>query len=86
MTQRTDLVIVVPALVALRAYINEHYGGSVAAFSRENKLDGGEIGRILRQTKNRGQRVTVAFADKIEKATQGRVGIRMWLPVVRRVA
>lgn len=79
-----DFVIIIPAINELRAYIDRHFDGSISAFARENKLDVSEIGKILRQTKNRGQRVTVAFADKIEKATQGRVGIRMWLPVVRR--
>lgn len=82
MTQRTDLVVIVPALLALRAYIDEHYDGSISKFARENKLDVADISKIIRQ--QRVRRITVAYADKIEKATQGRVGIRMWLPVVRR--
>ena len=84
MTQKTDLVVVVPAITALKAYIQEHYAGSVSAFARENKLDPADIGKMVRGMHGRGSKITVAYADKIEKATQGRVGIRMWLPVVRR--
>lgn len=79
-----NMVIVIPAIPALRAYIDQYYEGSISAFAIENKLDVADLGKLLRQVKNRGHRVTVAYADKIEKATQGKVGLRMWLPVVRR--
>jgi hypothetical protein len=81
-----DIVIVIPAISALRAYIVKNYDGSVAAFARDNKLDQADLSKLLRQTNNRGQRVTVAYADRIEKATRGVVGIRLWLPVARRAS
>ncbi len=83
MTEKTNLIVVVPAIAALRAYIDQQYDGNVYAFARESKLDHADIGKILRGT--RGTKISVAYADKIEKATEGRVNIRMWLPVVRRV-
>lgn len=73
--------LVIPAIPVLRAYIEEHYGGSVTAFARENKLDAADIGKVLRQQGNRGQRVTVRYADKIERATNGVVAVRLWIPV-----
>jgi len=75
----TDLAI--PAISALRAYIQEHHDGSVSAFAREHKLDAADLGKILRQTGNRGHRVTVRYAERIEEATGGAVNIKMWIPV-----
>jgi hypothetical protein len=72
-------VTMIPAIAALRDYIEDHYGGSVSAFARENKLDVGDIGKIVRG--QRGQRMTVRYADKIERATNGIVSLKMWVPV-----
>lgn len=69
----------IPAIEALRLYIWEHFDGSVTAFARENKLDVGELGKIVRG--QRGQRMTVRYADKIERATNGIVSLKMWVPV-----
>ncbi len=74
----TDLAI--PAIPALRAYIQEHHAGSVSAFAREHKLDAADLGKILKQTGNRGHRVTVRYAERIEEATRGAVSIKMWIP------
>jgi hypothetical protein len=72
-------VTTIPAIAALREYIEVHYGGSVTAFARENKLDVAELGKIVRG--QRGQRMTVRYADKIERATNGIVSLKMWVPV-----
>jgi len=85
-TEKPELIVVVPAIIALRTYIDQNFHGSIAAFARENKLDPADIGKIVKGLRGRGQKITVAYADKIEKATNGRVNIRMWLPVVRRVS
>ncbi len=71
----------IPAIEALRLYIWEHFNGSVSAFARENKLDVGDIGKIVRRQGRRGQNITVKYADKIERATNGVVSLRMWVPV-----
>lgn len=72
---------IIPAIAALREYINLHYGGSVSRFARENRLDVGVLGRIMREDSARGTRMSVALAIKIENATKGSVPIDLWTPV-----
>lgn len=80
-----------PAIQALRDYIDRRYEGSVSAFARDNvrtgdeydyQINASEISKILRG--ERGDRMTVKAAAAIEDATGSTVRIRMWLPTKKR--
>lgn len=67
-----------PAVGALRHYIDTYYKGSIGKFSRAKQLDTSGVSKLLRG--ETGERMTVKAAAAIEDATEGVVRIRMWLP------
>lgn len=63
----------------LQLHIDRHYGGSASLFAREHRLDGSELSRVLRG--ERGQRMSVKLAVKIQKACAGKkpeVPVELW--------
>lgn len=76
-----ELTITVPAVAALRRYIQDFYDGKYTRFARENRLDASEVGKVL---SGKATRTTVAFAAKIRDATRGYVGLELWVPITAR--
>ena len=60
----------------LRQHIKQRFDGNISAFCRETGLDRIQIQRIVKR--ERGGRMTVDFATKIERATAGDVKVSHW--------
>lgn len=63
------------AQAALRKYIDQQYAGSVSRFARATGLDQSDLSKLLRGVR---KRITVEYATRIEKATNGVVPVALW--------
>lgn len=63
-------------ITALKAYLLQTHQ-TAHAFARHHQLDFSELAKLLRGERSR---VSVATAEKIEKATGGKVGWKLWIP------
>lgn len=67
---------ILPGAIALQKYIDDNYE-SVNAFAKEHLFNQSELSKLLRGER---QRVSVETANRVERATRGKVTWRMWIP------
>lgn len=60
---------------ALLNYITQNYAGSTNKFARETRLDQSDLSKLLRGVR---KSITVEYAARIEKATEGQVPLALW--------